>query len=92
MQLGPFADRCEIDLHQGIEPLIRARRNLEGSFALGFDEPAPESESVTIDAADSGKTDLEPTTDAAAPPAFNGPLQRRSAGRRHGLDRRDQHP
>lgn len=56
-----------------IGPLIRARRNLEGNFALGFDEPAPESESVTIDAADSGKTDLEPTSDAAAaPPAFNG--------------------
>ena len=50
-----------------IGPLIRARRNLEGSFALGFDEPAPESEAVIIDAGDSGKTDLE-----AAPPAFNG--------------------
>ncbi len=51
-----------------IGPLIRARRNLEGSFALGFDEPAPESESVIIDASDSGKTDLE----ATAPPTFNG--------------------
>lgn len=51
-----------------IGPLIRVRRNLEGSFALGFDEPAPENESVTIDASETGKTDLE----AAAPPAFNG--------------------
>ena len=54
-----------------IGPRIRARRNLEGSFALGFDEPAPESEAVTIDADDGGKTDLEASSEAA-PPAFNG--------------------
>lgn len=55
-----------------IGPLIRARRNLEGSFALGFDEPAPESEAVTIDASDTGKTDLEPGGGQGVPPTFTG--------------------
>ena len=55
-----------------IGPRILARRDLDGNFALGFDEPTPENVSVTIDAGDSGKSDLEPGTADSAPPQFNG--------------------
>ncbi|WP_161957269.1 DUF3971 domain-containing protein [Aestuariivirga litoralis] len=53
-------------------PSIRARRGLDGNFSLGFEEPAPESEAVTIDANGTGKSDLQPGEGAAAPqPQFN---------------------
>ena len=56
-----------------IGPAIRARRSLEGKFALGFDEPAPENESVLIDPGAAGKSDLEGGGGKpAAQPAFNG--------------------
>jgi hypothetical protein len=55
-----------------IGPRIRARRDLDGNFALGFDEPVAENVAVTIDAGDSGKSDLEPGSGTAAPPQFNG--------------------
>ena len=56
-----------------IGPAIRVRRNLEGSFALGFDEPVSENVSVTIDAGSSGKSDLQSSeTSPAAQPAING--------------------
>ena len=55
-----------------IGPRIRARRDLNGNFALGFDEPVPENVAVTIDAGGSGKSDLEPGSGTAAPPQFNG--------------------
>jgi len=54
-----------------IGPRIRARRDLDGSFALGFDEPTPENESVTIDAGDGGKSDLQPGSGSSAPPKFS---------------------
>ena len=55
-----------------IGPSIRARRDLDGNFALGFDDPTPENVSVTVDAADTGKSDLEPGSADTAPPQFNG--------------------
>ncbi|MCA3556539.1 DUF3971 domain-containing protein [Aestuariivirga sp.] len=55
-----------------IGPRIRARRDLDGSFALGFDDPAPESMSVTVDAGDGGKSDLESAASGGVPPRFNG--------------------
>ena len=45
-----------------IGPRIRVTRTLDGRVELGFGDPAPESESVTVDTADpggSGKTDQE---------------------------------
>jgi len=55
-----------------IGPRIQARRDLNGNFALGFDEPAPENVSVTIDTGEAGKSDLEPVPADTAPPQFNG--------------------
>ncbi|MCA3562706.1 MAG: hypothetical protein IOC82_17005 [Aestuariivirga sp.] len=55
-----------------IGPRIRARRDLDGTFALGFDNPTPESEAVTVDAGEDGKADLEPGASGVAPPKFNG--------------------
>lgn len=56
-----------------IGPVIRVRRSLEGNFALGFDEPAPESAAVTIDAGVAGKSDLESVgAEALNQSQFNG--------------------
>ena len=55
-----------------IGPVIRVRRDLQGNFALGFDEPAPENEAVVIDATDQGKSDLEASPGGATAPQFNG--------------------
>jgi hypothetical protein len=55
-----------------IGPAIDARRDLDGSFALGFDAPAPENVSVTIDASASSKSDLQPADGTgSAMPQFN---------------------
>jgi len=53
-------------------PRIRARRDLDAGFALGFDDPSPENESVTVDASDGAKSDLQPGSGNAATPKFNG--------------------
>lgn len=55
-----------------IGPAIRARRDLDGNLALGFDEPVPENVSVTIDAGDTGKSDLEDASGVLPAPQFNG--------------------
>ena len=54
-----------------IGPSIDARRDIDGSFALGFDEPANENVSATVDAG-SSKSDLQ-GADGAPPtkPVFN---------------------